>query len=116
MCRSRGDGLPFLFHLKMVIQTTQSRIDLAQGPMYAIAPSAGGHGAFCLTAKHCALLGDAQITTDLAERRQIEKLLLKEEARIKKYDDDHKNRYNASRRCLRRERSVTFVILNLRVR
>ncbi len=33
-----------------------------------------------------------KITTAPAERRQIEKLLLEEEAKIKKYDDDHKKK------------------------
>jgi len=31
-----------------------------------------------------------KITRDPAERRQIEKLLLDEEAKLKKYDEDHK--------------------------
>jgi len=33
-----------------------------------------------------------KITTAPAERTQIEKLLLEEEAKIKKYDDDHKKK------------------------
>jgi hypothetical protein len=33
-----------------------------------------------------------KITRDLTERRQIEKLLLDEEAKLKKYDEDHKKK------------------------
>ena len=33
-----------------------------------------------------------KITTDPSERRQIKKLLLEQEARLKKYDDDHKKK------------------------
>jgi hypothetical protein len=33
-----------------------------------------------------------EITRDPTERRRIEKLLLEEEARLKKYDDDHKTK------------------------
>jgi hypothetical protein len=33
-----------------------------------------------------------EITRDPKERRRIEKLLLEEEARLKKYDDDHKTK------------------------
>jgi hypothetical protein len=36
-----------------------------------------------------------EITRDPTERRRIEKLLLEEEARLKKYDDDHKTARNA---------------------
>jgi len=33
-----------------------------------------------------------KITRDPTERRRIEKLLLEEEARLKKYDEDHKTK------------------------
>jgi hypothetical protein len=33
-----------------------------------------------------------EITTASAERRRIEKLLLEEEAKLKKYDEDHKKK------------------------
>ncbi len=33
-----------------------------------------------------------KITTDPAQRQQIEKLLLEEEAKVKKYEEDHKNK------------------------
>jgi len=33
-----------------------------------------------------------KIATDPAERRRIEKLLLEEEAKLKKFDDDHKKK------------------------
>ena len=33
-----------------------------------------------------------KITRDLAQRRQIEKLLLDHEAKLKKYDEDHKKK------------------------
>ncbi len=33
-----------------------------------------------------------KITPDPAERRRIEKLLLEEEAKLKKYDEDQKNK------------------------
>jgi hypothetical protein len=39
---------------------------------------------------HCPAM--LKMTTAPAERRQIEKLLLEKEAKIKKYDDDHKKR------------------------
>jgi hypothetical protein len=32
------------------------------------------------------------ITTDPSQRRSIEKLLREEEAKLKKYDEDHKNK------------------------
>jgi hypothetical protein len=37
-----------------------------------------------------------EITTDLAQRRVIEKLLREEEAKLKKYDEDHKKKPPAS--------------------
>ena len=37
-----------------------------------------------------------EITADLAKRRVIEKLLRDEEAKLKKYDEDHKNKPPAS--------------------
>ncbi len=37
-----------------------------------------------------------EITTDLAQRRVIEKLLREEEAKLKKYDEDHKKKPTAS--------------------
>ncbi len=33
-----------------------------------------------------------KITTDPEQRRQIEKLLLEQEAKLKKYDEDHKKK------------------------
>ena len=33
-----------------------------------------------------------KIATDPAERRRLEKLLLDQEAKLKKYDDDHKKK------------------------
>ena len=33
-----------------------------------------------------------KITRDPAERRQIQKLLLEEEAKLKKYEEDHKKK------------------------
>jgi hypothetical protein len=33
-----------------------------------------------------------KINTDPAQRRQIQKLLLEEEAKLKKYDEDHKQK------------------------
>jgi hypothetical protein len=37
-----------------------------------------------------------EITADLAQRRVIEKLLREEEAKLKKYDEDHKKKPPAS--------------------
>ena len=37
-----------------------------------------------------------EITADLAQRRVIEKLLRDEEAKLKKYDEDHKKKPPAS--------------------
>ncbi len=33
-----------------------------------------------------------KLTSDPAKRRQIEKLLLEQEAKLKKYDEDHKKK------------------------
>ena len=68
----------------------RSRIDLAQGPMQAVAPLELVMKRFVMrqNIEHYRALLD--VTTDLSQRRSIEQLLHDEEAKLKKYDDDNK--------------------------
>lgn len=88
MCRGRGDGLPYLFHLGMVIETPQSRIDLTQGS--STCEAFVERFVMQQNIEHCQAL--LKITPDPAERRRIEKLLLDQEAKLNKYDEDQRGR------------------------
>jgi hypothetical protein len=77
----------------MVIQSTQKGFDLAQA-------STGGRRRlseaflerFVIQQNIEHYRAMLKITTDLERRGVIEKLLLEEEAKLRKYDDDHKKK------------------------
>jgi hypothetical protein len=50
-------------------------------------------GTFCRTTEHCALSGNDQ-KRDLERRGVFKKLLRDEEAKLKKYEEDHKKEFN----------------------
>jgi len=64
--------------------------------MQALAPLGEGHGRFVFRQNIEHYRAMLEITTDLAQRRVIEKLLREEEAKLKKYDEDHKKKPPAS--------------------
>jgi hypothetical protein len=62
--------------------------------MQAGSPLERGHEAFCHSANYRAMLA---VTTDPAQREQIEMLLHEEEAKLKKYDEDNKKPPSSSK-------------------
>jgi hypothetical protein len=92
MCWGSGYRLPFFFHCKTVNRSTQRRIDLAQGLFGARPAAEADVERFVLrqNIEHYREL--LKITVDPARRRQIEKLLVEEDAKLRKYDEDHKKK------------------------